>query len=148
MTTNSAAASRDGHSPLGNAAGDNARVALQHARALRESADYEGALSSYQRAWELVPEGDALAHDAYLEAGMVWGFVGEFERSIEALQDVARRWPTSPEAHLNLGKTLLMLGDYALSRPVLERAMSLAPSNSSTRDEANKQLQLLQQFGY
>ena len=121
---------------------------LQHARDLREGANYTAALQHYRRAWEASPPDCSIAHDAFLEAGMVLGFMGEFEGSLEALRETVRRWPTSAAAYLNFGKTLLMLGEYDDARPVLTQAVALAPYGSCINDEASKQLDLLRQFGH
>lgn len=121
---------------------------LQMARACREGSDYERSLEFYRRAWENAAPDSPAREASHVEMGMVLGFMGCFDESLSWLRESAQLFPASPLAHLTLGKTLLMLGEYDAARLPLEQAAALDEPKGSAREEAVRQLSLLRQHGH
>lgn len=73
------------------------------------------------------------------QLGLVYGFTGLFDESVEEMETAARLDPDSILILNDLGKTHTMLGDYEKAIPVFERVLERDPLN----EEAIKNLKFL-----
>jgi tetratricopeptide (TPR) repeat protein len=71
-----------------------------------------------------------------MHLGLVYGFVGRFEESLEELKQAVECLPGFVDAHLNLGKTHCMLGNYEEAKAEFLQVLELQPGHP----EAKKQL--------
>lgn len=117
---------------------------LASARDHKNNGRYEEALALYK---EIIAEDPTLT-DARVEIGLVYGFIGEFDLSLETLKEASEQNPHSAYAQLSLGKTYMMLGMYDESIPPLKKVLTLTDADPKYRDEAQKQLDYLKEFGF
>lgn len=117
---------------------------LAHARDHKNNGRYEEALAIYKGILEENPTHE----EASVEIALVYGFIGEFDLSLETLQKTVEMHPDSAYAELNLGKTYMMLGMYEESVLPLQRVLKLTDADPKYQDEAQKQLDYLKEFGF
>ena len=73
---------------------------------------------------------DAPDHSqAHHQLGLVYGFTGLFDESMEELEAAAGLEPASVPILIDLGMTLSMLGEVERAIPVFERVLEFDPAN-------------------
>ncbi len=135
----------------GRNAAEEAPVSLHakfnEAEQLRINGDYDSALPLY-RQLVAAEEGNI---NARVALGMTLGFIGEFDESISELekstQQAAPGTIDAGWADLNLGKTYQMLGMFEESKTPLQKVLDNPNSDPRHRDEAEKQIAYLREFG-
>ena len=113
---------------------------LQKADRHRLNGEYEQAIELYRQILAEQPD----HYESHMGLGLVYGFTGLFDESLDEIKIAVGLRPQLPEAWLNLGKTYAMLGMYEEARPAFEKTLELDPENT----EALKQLQFLKEFGF
>ena len=117
---------------MGSANGGTPDERCDQAWELKNQGQYDDAMARFRSVLEEAPN-HARAH---LGLGLVYCFVGLFDKSIEEMKLAVECDPNSVEAHLNLAKTYAMLGMYDEAKVVFNRVLELQPGHP----EAKKQL--------
>jgi len=107
--------------------------------ALKNCGDYEQAAAEFQALLQDHPT-HARAH---FELGLVFGFMGLFDDSLEQLRQAVECQPGFTAAHLILAKTHAMLGQYPEAREQFEKVLALCPDHP----EATKQIAYFEEAG-
>ena len=105
--------------------------AIQH----KIKGEYDDAVTLLQGILAEAPDHARTHH----QLGLVYGFTGLFDESVEEIEAAARLDSESITILNDLGKTHTMLGDYEKAIPVFERVLERDPFN----EEAIKNLKFL-----
>jgi len=111
------------------------RNKLAEAHQARIDCDHERARPLYEEVLQAEPD-LAEAHWGY---GLVLGFLGEFEASLEQLKAACAGEHQEAQHVYDLAMTQMMLGEYDAAKPSLERAIEL-DETGVIAEKAKKQL--------
>ncbi len=77
---------------------------------------------------------DPNSSDGHYQLGLVYGFTGLFDESIEELKWASTLAPTRVEIRIDLALTLTMLGEYEDARAQFEEVLRREPNNKRALD--------------
>ncbi len=109
---------------------------LQKAYALRHEGRYREAIALLQE----ILEKDPLSSPAHHLLGLIYGFIGEFEKSLEELRRAVEIDEGFIQARNDLALTYAMLGMYEEAKQEFRRVLELDPHNAL----ATKHLHLME----
>ena len=104
---------------------------LDRAVALKIDGDYDGALAVLK---EILADDPDLS-EAHHQLGLVYGFTGEFDASLEELERAVSLDGTNLGTRLDLAKTYAMLGMYDEAKAGFEYVLACDPGNELAKQQ-------------